>query len=214
MDKIWRRRVAAVALCLGVGAAPVPALADEAADMLARIGEDAQARAKAIDNGRGIATFCANCHGADGVSTIPEVPNLAAQNPDYLLTQINAFTSGKRKNEFMEGLMRALAPADKAALVLFYASLSAPTPRTVAESEVAAAKEAFDKICARCHGGAAHGSTTTPRLAGQQTEYLRQSLRRYLTMSGERFYPPMTAAVTQLGEKNIDAVTVYLGSLK
>ena len=50
-----------------------------------------------IEAGRRIATFCANCHGASGVSAIPNVPNLAAQNPDYLLAQIDAFVTGKRK---------------------------------------------------------------------------------------------------------------------
>lgn len=213
MGRVWRRRVAAMVVAMCAGAVTVPALA-EAAALLGGLGADAPARARAIEHGRGLATFCANCHGAEGVSTIPEVPNLAAQNPDYLLTQIDAFSTGKRKNAFMEGLMRALEPADKAALVVFYASLPAPPPRASAAHEVAAGKTAFDRICARCHGETAHGSETTPRLAGQQAAYLRQNLQRYLTMSGERFYAPMTAAVSQLGEQNIDAVTAYLGSLK
>lgn len=214
MGRVWGRRVAAVVLSVGVAAVSLPALADEAADVLARLGSDAPARARAIEQGRGIATFCANCHGVQGVSAIAEVPNLAAQNPDYLLAQINAFTSGKRKNAFMEGLMRALTPADKAALVVFFSSLPAPEPRPAADQDVAAGKAAFAKICARCHGEAGHGSQTTPRLAGQQADYLRLTLQRYLTMSGERFYAPMTAAVYQLGEKNIAPITAYLGSLK
>ena len=58
----------------------------------------------------------------------------------------------------------------------------------------------------------AKGGETYPRLAGQQAEYLRRSLHRYLKGTGERIYPPMTAAVTGLGEKNIEAVVTYLSS--
>lgn len=214
MGWVWRRRVAAIMFGVCMGAAALPVWADEAAVLLTQLSDDAPARAKAIEHGRGLATFCANCHGAQGVSSIPEVPNLAAQNPDYLLAQINAFISGKRKNAFMEGLMRVMEPADKAALVEFFSSLAAPAPRPATANDMAAGKAAFSKICARCHGEAAHGSETTPRLAGQQADYLRVTLHRYLTMSGERFYAPMTAAVYQLGEKNIDTITAYLGNLK
>ena len=49
---------------------------------------------------------------------------------------------------------------------------------------------------------------------GLMAEYLRRNLTRYLKNAPERSYPPMTAAVTVLGEKNIDAVVDYLSSLK
>ena len=166
-----------------------------------------------IEAGRRIATFCANCHGASGVSAIPNVPNLAAQNPDYLLAQIDAFVTGKRKNAFMEGLMKVLEPADKTAVATFYAAQPAPPVSVVPEAQRVAGGAAFTRLCARCHGDNGHGNATTPRLAGQQAEYLRLNLERYLNLSGERFYAPMTAAVTQLGDKNIPAVIAYLRSL-
>jgi cytochrome c553 len=163
--------------------------------------------------GRKSSFFCANCHGESGMSRYPEVPNLAGQHPDYLLRQIDAFLSGKRKDEFMEGLMKVLSDRDKAAIALFYAAspvqpVSTPGPRA-REGEAY-----FAKLCARCHREDARGGDTFPRLAGQQREYIRISLTRYLTQSGERFYAPMTAAVTQLGKGNIDAVADYLSGLK
>ncbi|WP_234421699.1 c-type cytochrome [Parazoarcus communis] len=163
--------------------------------------------------GRKSSAFCANCHGETGMSRYPEVPNLAAQHPDYLLRQIDAFLTGKRKNEFMQGLMKVLSERDKAAVALFYAA--APVQPATAPGPRAGEGEAyFARLCARCHRDDARGGDTFPRLAGQQREYIRLSLTRYLTQSGERFYAPMTAAVTQLGKDNIDAVADYLSGLK
>ncbi|MCB1960213.1 MAG: c-type cytochrome [Rhodocyclaceae bacterium] len=204
MRAVWavaRRAVVWTALCVS-GALPVAAQTDAAVT-----------REEMLKAGGSIATFCANCHGDSGISKIPDVPNLAAQNPDYLLVQIEAFASGKRKNAFMEGLMRVLEPADKLALAAFYAAQPAPPVITVPEARRVAGGAAFTRLCARCHGDNAHGNETTPRLAGQQAEYLSLNLKRYLDLTGERFYAPMTAAVTQLGEKNIPAVVDYLRTL-
>lgn len=208
-----------VSLLLSVwslGTAGVAAHAAEAVPgklLAAQITADPAAHEAAMIEGRKAAFFCANCHGEAGISKYPEVPNLAGQHPDYVLTQIDAFLTGKRKNEFMQGLMKVLSERDKAAISLFYAAspvlpASAPGPR---------AKEGeayFAKLCARCHRADAHGGDTFPRLAGQQREYVRLSLTRYLTQSGERFYAPMTAAVTLLGKDNIDAVADYLSGLR
>jgi len=166
------------------------------------------------EEGRKASSFCANCHGDAGHSKYPEVPNLAGQHPAYVLTQIDAFLAGKRKDAFMQGLMKVLSERDKAAVALFYAS--APTQPAVATAGPRAAEGAahFERLCARCHQADARGGETFPRLAGQQPEYVRRTLKRYLSQSGERFYAPMTAAVMQLGEKNIDAVVDHLSSLR
>lgn len=185
--------------------------AESAAAVLGRAGTPAQAQAL-VEEGRKASFFCANCHGETGNSKHGEVPNLAGQHPAYVLNQIEAFLSGKRKDAFMQGLMKVLSERDKAAIALYYAGASvkpalAPPPATAARGG-----ERYAQLCARCHQGDARGAEQFPRLAGQQPEYLRLSLRRYLTQSGERFYAPMTAAVMQLGEQNIEAVVAYLAS--
>ena len=166
-----------------------------------------------LDEGRKAAFFCANCHGDNGISKYPDVPNLAGQNPVYLRNQIEAFASGKRKNDFMQGLVKVLDERSRQAIVHFYASANV-TP-TVAPGPLAQRGAVlFAQNCARCHQADARGAESFPRLAGQQQDYLRINLKRYLTQSGERLYTPMTAAVTMLGEDNFEAVTQYLTSLK
>ena len=205
-----------VSVCFGFGWSVSPARAAETVpgqSLVARAKASPAELEQALAEGRKASLFCANCHGDAGISRYPEVPNLAAQQPAYLLNQIDAFLTGKGKNEFMQGPMKVLSERDKAAIALFYASApprsgNAPGPRAPEGAE------RFAALCARCHQADASGSDTFPRLAGQQREYIRLSLQRYLTQSGERFYAPMTAAVIQLGAGDIDAVADYLSGLK
>ncbi|WP_254050884.1 c-type cytochrome [Zoogloea sp. LCSB751] len=200
-------------------AAVMPAVAQTTAPgargYLERIVKAQAAEQKAAqDAGRKASFFCANCHGETGLSKYTEVPNLAGQHPAYVLNQIDAFHTGKRKDPFMQGLMKVLKDEEKADIAVFYAAQQVVPAVSMGGPRAAEGKALFDKNCARCHGAEAKGAETFPRLAGQQAEYLRRSLNRYLTMSGERIYPPMTAAVTGLGAQNIEAVVQYLSALR
>ncbi len=191
-----------------------PAFAQSAADWMTRAEQDPAERVLLIKEGQRTAEFCGNCHGNDGNSPIGQVPNLASQHPVYLLNQIRAFADGQRKDPFMEGLMRVLSEREKASITLFLSSSVVRPASAQAGPRAQEGKQFYEQLCARCHGDDALGGAEFPRLAGQQREYLQISLDRYLTMSGERIYPPMTWAVTQLGEKNFDAMIDYLSSLE
>ncbi len=192
---------------------PGVVFAERAAELIGQALADPDQRETLANEGAKASFFCANCHGEDGNSTIPEVPNLAGQHPAYIHKQISAFLQGVRKDPFMEGLMRVLSEREKASIAIYYAvstvrpALAQPGPRAGEGARF------YVEFCARCHGDHAHGGAEYPRLAGQQQEYLRINLKRYLTMSGERIYPPMTGAVRQLGERNFEAVIDYLSSL-
>ena len=45
-----------------------------------------------------VATVCAACHGAIGVSVSDTIPNLAAQRTGYLEAQLKALKDGSRKS--------------------------------------------------------------------------------------------------------------------
>lgn len=204
-------------LCLGLALTAAPVRADPPAprDVLERINKARPADQKAAqDAGRKAAFFCANCHGDTGLSKYGEVPNLAGQHPAYVLGQIDAFLTGRRKDAFMQGLMKVLSAEEKAQIVVFYASQPVVPAGTPSTARAAEGRDHFEKHCARCHGADARGGENFPRLAGQQPEYLRRSLLRYLKLSGERTYPPMTAAVSGLGERNVEAVVEYLSNLR
>ena len=66
--------------------------------------------------GRAKAAQCAACHGIDGMSKLPEAPNLAGQTEEYLVKALNDFRSGERKNEMMSMMAKTLSDADVANL--------------------------------------------------------------------------------------------------
>jgi cytochrome c553 len=53
---------------------------------------------------------------------LDHVPNLAGQHAFYLLTQIDKFGDGRRKDEFMSGLVKVLKPEDRSNIAVLYAT--------------------------------------------------------------------------------------------
>lgn len=97
----------AQALLLGwmLAAAALPALA-----------QDAQI-------GRQKAQACAVCHGANGLSTQPDAPNLAGQPALYLSSQLRAYRSGERRHEVMAVMAKPLSDEDIGQLAAWFSSI-------------------------------------------------------------------------------------------
>ncbi len=164
--------------------------------------------------GQKVAAVCANCHGDGGNSIKPEVPNLAGQNSAYLIEQMRRFADGSRRNEFMEGMIKAMSIDEKIGMAMFYSTQSV-TPRPAANASLLAQGEAYyQKVCFRCHGTNGHGNDKIARIAGQQTGYLASTLKRYRAGSGERVEPAMADSTRALTDANIDAIVAYVASMK
>lgn len=71
--------------------------------------------------GKAKSATCVACHGTDGNSSMTSFPRLAGQHEDYLRYTLNAYKSGKRKNEVMKGIVASLSKEDMADLAAFYA---------------------------------------------------------------------------------------------
>lgn len=176
------------------------------------VAADPAALKVAVEAGRKASFFCANCHGEDGNSKIPEVPNLAGQNPSYLLEQIRKFGSGERKDQFMQGMIKVLKEEERMQIALFYAN-SPVQPGKGDASLAARGKDSFNRLCSRCHGEKGHGAETIPRLAGQKMPYLQTSITRYRDKTGERNNQLMAIATAPLKNDEITAITHYLTQL-
>jgi cytochrome c553 len=97
--------------------------------LLALLSPAAQAAGDAAA-GRRKAVQCQTCHGLDGLSKIPEAPNLAGQPELYLVKSLNDFRQGVRKNEMMSIVSQALSDADIADLAAYYAAIEiSATPK-------------------------------------------------------------------------------------
>lgn len=83
------------------------------------------AQAADIAAGKNKAAVCAACHGANGISIIPDYPNLAGQKVKYLETAIKAYRGGDRKNPIMSPMASGLSDDDVSNLAAYFASLPA-----------------------------------------------------------------------------------------
>jgi cytochrome c553 len=73
--------------------------------------------------GKRKAVQCQTCHGLDGLSKLPEAPNLAGQPEPYLVHSLNEFRQGVRKNDMMSIVAPALSDQDVVDLAAFYSSI-------------------------------------------------------------------------------------------
>jgi len=86
------------------------------------------AQAADVEAGKAkVATVCAACHGATGVSVTDAIPNLAAQRAGYLAAQLRALKEGTRKNPIMNAIAAQLSAEDIANVAAYFASLPGAT---------------------------------------------------------------------------------------
>ena len=93
---------------------------------IALAGSMGSAIAGDVAAGKAKSVVCASCHGANGISAIPNYPNLAGQKEQYLVDQLKAFKAGQRNTgngAIMTPMAMPLTDADIANLAAFYASL-------------------------------------------------------------------------------------------
>lgn len=84
-----------------------------------------QAIAADVAAGKAKSMVCAACHGANGISIIPDYPNLAGQKVRYLESAIKAYRDGERKNGIMSPMASGLTDTDIANIAAYFASLPA-----------------------------------------------------------------------------------------
>lgn len=200
-------------LLAGAGASAQPASQPMNARLVAVL-KDSQLLEQYARIGQKVSQFCANCHGAGGNSVSPDTPNLAGQNPAYLLGQLHQFAVGRRRYEFMERLIRAMSEDEKLGVAVFYAGQSVQPHPSAEAALVAEGKRYYDKVCWRCHGTDGHGSDVYARIAGQRPDYLQTTLLRYRSGTGARTNALMSANTRLMSDADIRAVVAYVSSMR
>ena len=76
-----------------------------------------------VKSGRTKAMMCQACHGLDGLAKTPDAPNIAGQTEPYLVTQLQAFKAGLRKNDAMSVVIPPLPDQDLEDLAAYYSAI-------------------------------------------------------------------------------------------
>jgi cytochrome c553 len=73
--------------------------------------------------GQSRAAACAGCHGSSGIAGNPMWPNLAGQNAQYFIKQMQDFRDGRRSDPMMASFAAGVSDEDIENLAAYYASL-------------------------------------------------------------------------------------------
>ena len=156
--------------------------------------------------GKVLAATCAKCHGEDGNSKTPGTPNLAGQQPHYLVVAIEEYHQGERKATAMGSMALASTKSDLEKLALYYAAQT-PAQRPAPPFGDPAVGEPATAMCGGCHG--ARGVSTdgaTPTLAGQDAKYLVNSMNSY--KKGRKNWG-MQRYIAGLSDKDVENIAAF-----
>jgi cytochrome c553 len=167
---------------------------------------------------------CQECHGSDGNSGDPRIPNHAGQYASYLIKQLRNFQSGERQHETMSVMAEGLSEQDMSNIAAYFASQD--VMHGDSSTIDLAAKALFIqgdaargiKACANCHGengkGRVADNITYPVIGGQRSVYLRSQLVSWKL--GERTNSPddvMNKMAQALTDEEIVALANYISGL-
>jgi cytochrome c553 len=122
--------------------------------------------------GEALTAACGRCHGARGISHEPFIPNLAGQEPNYLVNAIKAYRDHERSHEEM---MADKTDVEIGHIAAYYSVQAAGSLADTGEE-----LESIVAKCNRCHARA-EGDTTLvlPSLYGQKRDYLLRVMKEY-----------------------------------
>lgn len=162
------------------------------------------------------AQICAGCHGESGVPQEKTTPIIWGQNEGYLYLQLRDFKKGTRKNDQMGPVAETLEKEDMQALAAYFNQKKWPDlQQPSAPNEVAAtATQTIESIgCKGCHLDQFQGDGTTARLAGQQREYLQNTMLAFRDQSRGN-NPGMSDLMKAASPDALKAIAEYLAGLQ
>ncbi|HEY0722374.1 MAG TPA: c-type cytochrome [Gammaproteobacteria bacterium] len=188
---------------------------------IAEIEQDPLKLQAAMRAGKERIMLCAHCHGEDGNSLRPEIPNLAGQNPPYLIEQVQKFADGRRKNFVMQTLAANFTLEDKVNLAIYFNNQTLK-PVAVDPLRAKEAEHIYKSVCQFCHGDSGKGEAGYARIAGQRPQYVMTTLQRFRAAAQhkvngadiKRSNSRMEQVSQSLTDQEIEALAHYIALLR
>lgn len=161
--------------------------------------------------------LCAACHGAKGVSQIPNFPSLAGQPKIFLENQLVLIREGLRDIPQMKGTLDGLKDSELTALAKHFASLQPPPPAAgpVDATRYQRGKAVADGTrCGICHLPNFSGREQVPRLAGQQERFLLDVMTEFRDHPGPGRDTIMAASLFGLSNQQLEDLAHFLAHYK
>lgn len=183
-------------------------------ERISSIQQDQSSYQQMMQEGKERTTLCKTCHGADGMAVKANTPNLAGQNPVYIVDQFQRFGDGQRNDFFMSSLSKSFSKEDKVKIALYYSSLPTKTSGGGESELIGQGKTLFTDVCSSCHGADGKGQEGYARLAGQRPDYVVKMLKEFRDRTGRRNNPWMSAVAMKLSDDDMDAIAAYVASIQ
>lgn len=160
-------------------------------------------------------TVCMACHGAGGLSRVPETPSLAGQPQFFTIAQLFLFRDGRRNSAAMTAAAKDLTNDDLRALADYIARLPPPEPPAEPADPTRAARGlalAGQHHCTVCHNPDFSGREQMPRLANQREDYLLKAMREYKSGARIGYAGAMAVELRDLTDADLVALAHYLSN--
>ncbi len=219
--RVWRRiaaRAALVSLAMVAVVAGSPAYGQAKKPAPRGSAASAAGTSGAADYAERFRTACAACHGANGRSDMSGVPVLAGQPSLYTITQLFLFREGRRNNEAMIALAKAMTDADLRGYSDHIGTLPpvpAPAPTTPPDAARMSRGNALAQQhkCMLCHGDNLEGGQQVPRIGGQKEDYVRATLQGFKSGARPGYTRAMTEALSQVPVADLDLLAYYVANV-
>jgi sulfide dehydrogenase cytochrome subunit len=172
---------------------------------------------------------CFSCHGKNGNSADPDIPNIASYSEDYLTKTLERYQNKERpcvETEIRSGSQKGkktdmckiaagLSEDDITKIGGFFVEQTFERTPQAFDAELAKkGKRVHNKRCHTCHSeGGSQPSDHAGILAGQKMAYLREQLKFF--KEGKRFIKKkMKAKLDATDDSELEALVNYYGSLK
>ncbi len=162
-----------------------------------------------------LANTCAGCHGTDGASMGPAIPNIAGVSTEYFNTVMKEYQEDDRASTIMGRIARGYTTEEVALMAKHYASLKpTSTNQKLDAAKIATGSKLYNKNCSKCHDeNGTLADDDSGILASQWLPYLQYSMEDF--KGGHRDMPKkMKKKIDKLSAAEIEGLLQFFASQK